>query len=90
MRVGQPGQATFGMALSSWSQQGYQEGESFEAVPGQGVRATVQGRLVEVGSRRLLTGQAAPKPELTAIVDELEAQGKTAWPRATCTHAILK
>ncbi len=51
--------------------------QDFEAIPGQGVRATVQDRLVEVGSRRLLMGQAAPKSELTAIVDELEAQGKT-------------
>ncbi len=31
--VGQPGQATFGMALSSWSQQGYQGGESLRIDP---------------------------------------------------------
>ena len=48
------------------------EPEQFEAVPGHGVRAWVDGRPVTVGSRRTLAGPA-PVPEAAA----LEAQGKT-------------
>lgn len=49
--------------------------QDFEAIPGLGVRAVVDGRRVEVGSRRLL-GENGPDRRL-AIADELEAQGKT-------------
>lgn len=45
--------------------------ESFEAVPGKGIRSVVEGRRVAVGSYRLLEG--AP-PQLAR---DLEAQGKT-------------
>lgn len=48
------------------------ETESFEAVPGLGVRARLDGRLVEVGSRRMMQG-----PEAFPGIDDLEAQGKT-------------
>jgi P-type Cu+ transporter len=48
------------------------EPSGFEAVPGQGVRALVEQRLVAVGSRRTLAqGSAVP------AAAELEAQGKT-------------
>jgi Cd2+/Zn2+-exporting ATPase/Cu+-exporting ATPase len=46
--------------------------EEFEAVPGLGVRARVDGRLVVVGNRRMLPAAAS-----LAIAEELEAQGKT-------------
>ena len=48
------------------------EPEDFEALPGMGVRARVDGHLVEVGSRRAL----APGADLPPA-DALEAQGKT-------------
>jgi len=43
----------------------------FESVPGMGVRAQVNGRLVVVGNRRMIDVAGL------SIVDELEAQGKT-------------
>jgi Cd2+/Zn2+-exporting ATPase/Cu+-exporting ATPase len=49
------------------------EPEEFKAVPGLGVRARVNGALVAVGNRR-----AIPAATLPSIVQELEAQGKTA------------
>lgn len=49
------------------------EPERFEAIPGQGVRARVNGTVVTVGSRRL-----APPGAAASVVARLEAQGKTA------------
>lgn len=48
------------------------EPEDFEAIPGQGVRARVNGHLIAVGSPRMI-------PEVAAMARrrELEAQGKT-------------
>jgi Cd2+/Zn2+-exporting ATPase/Cu+-exporting ATPase len=46
--------------------------EEFEAIPGQGVRARVNGHAIAVGSRRLVADNA----DLT-LVDHLEARGKT-------------
>ena len=46
--------------------------EAFEALPGRGVRAVVEGRRVEVGSRRLLASGTAPE-----AARELEAGGKS-------------
>jgi Cu+-exporting ATPase len=48
--------------------------QSFEAIPGQGVRARIDGRCVEVGNRRMF--ETALDGAQTAI-DRLEAQGKT-------------
>jgi Cd2+/Zn2+-exporting ATPase/Cu+-exporting ATPase len=45
--------------------------ENFQAIPGHGVRARIDGLNVAVGSRRMLNGADAP------IASELEAQGKT-------------
>lgn len=47
------------------------EPQEFEAIPGEGVRARVNGKRVEVGSRRMV-GQFGKLP-----YEELEAQGKT-------------
>lgn len=49
-----------------------EEPENFEAVPGLGVRARVNGGVVAVGNRRMI-----PAASSMSIVDELEAQGKT-------------
>lgn len=49
-----------------------QEAEHFEAIPGRGVRAKVNDRLIEVGSRAL-----AVETNNISAVNELEAQGKT-------------
>lgn len=46
--------------------------EDFEAIPGQGVRASIHGKVVTVGSRRMM-----PEADSSAIVAQLEGQGKT-------------
>lgn len=48
------------------------EPQDFEAIPGMGVRARVNGRLVAVGNRRLI-----PAAESLPMAQELEGQGKT-------------
>lgn len=48
------------------------EPESFDAIPGMGVRAMVHGSQVEVGNRRLL-----PSAGSIALAEALEEQGKT-------------
>jgi Cu+-exporting ATPase len=48
------------------------EPEEFEAIPGLGVRARVDGALIAVGNRRAIPAAASP-----SIAQELEAQGKT-------------
>ncbi|SEL26995.1 heavy metal translocating P-type ATPase [Haloferax larsenii] len=52
--------------------------EDFENVPGHGVRATVEGRTVLVGNRKLLSDEGIdPTPAEDALAD-LEEDGKTA------------
>lgn len=48
------------------------DAEHFESVPGQGVRAAVNGQTISVGNRRLIN-----RDDLSSLAD-LEAQGKTA------------
>ncbi|HEY2098789.1 MAG TPA: heavy metal translocating P-type ATPase, partial [Pseudonocardia sp.] len=52
----------------------------FTSAPGRGVRATVEGQVVEVGSPRLLggTGDGTAQQRARAMVDELEQAGRTA------------
>ncbi|MDT7746630.1 MAG: cation-transporting P-type ATPase [Pseudonocardiales bacterium] len=52
----------------------------FTSAPGRGVRATVEGQVVEVGSPRLLggTGDGTARQRTRAMVDELEQAGRTA------------
>jgi Cd2+/Zn2+-exporting ATPase/Cu+-exporting ATPase len=50
------------------------EPQDFEALPGLGVRARVNGSVVTVGSRRMILGQA---DSAQSGMGELEAQGKT-------------
>ena len=48
------------------------EAHGFEAIPGQGVRAYVDGNLVQIGNRRLI-----PPAQFLPAARELEDQGKT-------------
>ena len=48
------------------------EPENFEAVPGMGIRATIDGRRIEVGNRRFIPSMAA-----LPIAQTLEASGKS-------------
>ncbi len=51
--------------------------ESFEAVPGHGLLATVDGRGLAVGNARLLERENIARDELAARADELSGQGRT-------------
>lgn len=52
--------------------------ESFEAIPGLGVRARVNGDLIEVGNPRLLEGESSRgESSLNERLADLQAQGKT-------------
>lgn len=48
------------------------EPHNFEAIPGVGIRVTVNGSVVAIGNRRLL-----PAAETVPVVQKLESQGKT-------------
>jgi Cd2+/Zn2+-exporting ATPase/Cu+-exporting ATPase len=50
----------------------FSEPETFEAVPGHGVRATVDSKRISIGNRRLISSAGS-----LPLVAELEAQGKT-------------
>jgi Cu+-exporting ATPase len=51
--------------------------EGFEAVPGQGVRGSVDGRRVSLGNARFLRESGIEVGELASAADALAAQGKT-------------
>lgn len=51
--------------------------EDFAAIPGAGVRATVAGRKLLVGTRRLMAENAVEIEAQLALVEEFEAAGKT-------------
>ena len=48
------------------------EPQDFEAIPGQGIRAKINGRFIVIGNRRLI-----PAAESLAVATPLEEQGKT-------------
>ncbi|MFZ5817548.1 MAG: heavy metal translocating P-type ATPase [Bacillota bacterium] len=54
------------------------EPKEFNAIPGYGVEATVEGQRVLVGNRRLMTRFGVDIAPLTAAVERLEGEGKTA------------
>ncbi len=54
------------------------EPETFENVPGQGVRATVDGSEVLVGNRKLLADEGVDASAATETMERLEREGKTA------------
>ena len=53
------------------------ETQTFEAVPGHGLLATVEGRRLAVGNARLLEREGIPRDGLTARSEELSGQGRT-------------
>jgi len=54
------------------------EAESFEAVPGYGVKAQVEGRRVLVGTRKLLVRHGVDAERVYERLEKLEDEGKTA------------
>jgi len=54
------------------------EAAEFEAIPGYGIKATVNGRQVLVGTRRLLSGHGVPAESAYDRMERLEQEGKTA------------
>ncbi|HEY6889801.1 MAG TPA: heavy metal translocating P-type ATPase [Solirubrobacter sp.] len=61
--------------------------ESFEAVPGQGLLAQVDGRRLAVGNARLLDREGIARDGLTAASDELAGEGRTSVQVAIDGHA---
>jgi len=53
------------------------EPDAFDSVTGKGVLATVSGRRVLVGNRRLLTDAGVDAGELNSVADRLSGEGKT-------------
>lgn len=54
------------------------QSEAFEAIPGYGIRATVEGRDVLVGTRKLMERYGVNVTLVMSQMEELEDQGKTA------------
>ncbi|MTV48927.1 cadmium-translocating P-type ATPase [Heliobacillus mobilis] len=54
------------------------DAESFQAIPGRGVKATVDGHSILLGTRKLLTENNVPFAVFEAIAETLESEGKTA------------
>jgi len=54
------------------------EPEGFAAVPGHGVDATVAGRRVLIGNRKLMQREGIDARDLDRVVTELQGEGKTA------------
>jgi len=54
------------------------EARGFEAIPGHGVRATVEGHDVKVGAARLMTREGIDTAPLAATAADLAARGRTA------------
>ncbi len=52
--------------------------DAFEAIPGLGIRATVRGRAVLLGNRSLLSTAGIPTETAAAVLERLQADGKTA------------
>jgi len=70
-----------GAAIVRWaSEEGIDmpPSEDFSAVPGQGVRANVEGKQVLVGSSRLMADSGIDVSSASGQLSELENQGKTA------------
>lgn len=52
--------------------------EHFEAIPGYGIRAMIEGKEVLVGTRKLLQRENIPFGKATETMEQLESEGKTA------------
>jgi len=60
----------------------------FAAIPGRGVRGTIEGQLYYLGNHRLLGELGLPTPQLEERLDSLERQGKTAVMLATQNEVL--
>ncbi|MCL4515718.1 MAG: heavy metal translocating P-type ATPase [Firmicutes bacterium] len=70
-----------GMAIVQRARdEGYNIGhpDSFEAIPGHGVRAVIEGKQVLLGNQKLMREAGIEPGEIAAQVELLETQGKTA------------
>jgi len=70
-----------GVAISAKGKEVFgqlEDPDRFEAIPGMGVRATIQGQEVYVGTRRLMAEKGISTGSVEARIAELEDQGKTA------------
>jgi Cu+-exporting ATPase len=54
------------------------DAESFEALPGRGVRCTAEGKTILLGNRKLMQEQNVPFAQLEEDLAKLESEGKTA------------
>jgi P-type Cu+ transporter len=54
------------------------EPESFDSIPGHGLEATVEGRTVLLGNRRLMSDRGVELGPLAGVAERFEAEGKTA------------
>ncbi|MCW4044544.1 MAG: heavy metal translocating P-type ATPase [Candidatus Bathyarchaeota archaeon] len=54
------------------------DAETFEALPGRGVRCVVEGKKILLGNRTLMHGENVPIAQLEGDLATLESQGKTA------------
>jgi P-type Cu+ transporter len=54
------------------------DSEAFEALPGRGVKGTIQGKQIRLGNRKLMTEQNIPATQLEGDMTQLEGEGKTA------------
>ena len=56
---------------------GHPEARDFQALPGQGIKATVEGKQVRVGSPRFLAEEGVDLGALRTRVEEMESRGQT-------------
>ncbi|MGD0644369.1 MAG: copper-translocating P-type ATPase [Candidatus Bathyarchaeia archaeon] len=63
------------------------QADSFEALPGRGVRCIIGGAMVLLGNRKLMQEQNVVISELETDLTSLEAQGKTVMILAVGSHA---
>jgi len=54
------------------------DADSFEALPGRGVRCTAEGKTILLGNRKLMQEQSVPFAKLEEDLAKLESEGKTA------------
>jgi len=62
---------------ASQSESGIPDAESFEAVPGHGVRCTYENKRILLGNRRLMQSEKVAIKQVQQDLERLEAQGKT-------------
>jgi len=64
------------------------EPQNFEAIPGHGIVAAIEGKALFIGNRRLMSSENIDISTLEKKVDELEGEGKTAMLVAVDNKAV--